>query len=205
MKRLLIVVLLFASLVCAQSANAYLIKVQCCAPDGTAGSVTGSLRGSESSPVFTPLGAVIGPEAAYAIYENNDPNSSTLGHTLGFTTSPDAWYGIVFSRGGYEGLFDLRFCSTTTESKLATGTWYLYKGIQAVTNGRVSASAELLDSGSFTTSESTWATSTFGAILCDGDQWTLTTAPQVPEPASFVVILSAIGSLAGCKVYSRRH
>lgn len=207
MKRLLIVVLLFASLVFAQSANAYLIKVQCCSPTGTCGSVTGQMGGSEKAASFTPLGPEIVPEASYAIYKNNDPVNGALGHTLKFTTSPVAWYGTVIGRKGYSGSFDLRFFSTTTISKFAPGYWYLFKGIQPIHNGMVCANyGDLLDTGRFSIMESTWASSTFGAVLANGDQWTLTTSyglPLIPEPSSILAMFAGLSGLVFCRIKLR--
>ncbi|MEN6356767.1 MAG: PEP-CTERM sorting domain-containing protein [Armatimonadota bacterium] len=190
-------------MVFAASANAYLIRAQGANATGGASSVAGSLGGSEATAAFTPLGAAVSAEATYAVFSNNDPVNGTLGHTLKFTTSPVAWYGTVVGRGGYTGDIYLRFFSTTTASKLAGGTWYLYKGIQTVVDGKVKA--EALDSGKFATTESSWATSTFGSKFQSGDNWTLTQGiPDVPEPGSMLAMMSGLVGLVGFGIRRRK-
>jgi hypothetical protein len=191
----------------AASANAYLIRAQGANATGGASSVAGSLGGSEPSAAFTPLGAAVSAEATYAVFSGNDPLNGTQGHTLKFTTSPVAWYGIVLGRGGYSGDIYLRFFSTTTASKLApAGTWYLYQGIAQVSEGVVTNAAEvtLLDSGEFSTTVSTYAGSTFGATLSSGDFWTLTQATIAPEPGSIVAMLSGLVGLIGFGIRRRK-
>lgn len=211
MTKLLVIMFALVIVCFSLSADAYLIKVQCCAPDGTCDSMAGQLGGSEPEASFTPLGVAVNPEASYAVYQNNDPVNGALGHTQKFTTSPVAWYGTVIRRDGYSGPFDLRFFSTTTTSKLATGMWYLYKGIVPIRDGMAYGHYPICR-GSFTTNVSTWASSSFGAVLNDGDQWTLTLAPglleplpepDTPEPSSILALCAGLSGLVCCRMKVR--
>jgi len=179
----------------AAGANAFIIKISSASSDGAAMSYAGQVSNEQNT--FSPLLPAQGAEATYAVYEGNVPGGA-LGHTVKIIDNSGkyTYFGEVDARSGYNGSFDLRFFSTTSATKLAAGDWYLYKGHDLKT-------ATLLDQATFKTAESTWATSTFGAVLANGDKWMLTNQ-AVPEPGSIVAILSGLAGLVGFGVRRKK-